>query len=115
MVRRWAFALLACLSLALPAAELAPLPASPPKPAHLPNVAWEDFTAVTLISLPFTALWSVLGALAVASISQQVFPPAMDTPELAGAAMVAVGASLSIGLVSVQWGGPKAKPTPEME
>jgi hypothetical protein len=76
-------------------------------------VAWEDFTAVTLISLPFTALWALVGAVTVAAISQHAFPPSMDTPQLAGAAMVAAGASVSIGLLSVQWGGPKATPTPE--
>jgi hypothetical protein len=92
---------------------LPPLPAAPEKPAYQPNVPWEDFTAVTLISLPFTALWSVLGAVAAASISQKQFPPSMGTPQLAGAAMVAASASVSIGLVSIQWGGPKPTPTPE--
>jgi hypothetical protein len=32
----------------------------------------------------------------------------MDTPTLLGAATVAAGASLAIGLVSLQWGGPSS-------
>jgi hypothetical protein len=86
---------------------MAPRPTPPP---HTANARWEDFTAVTLLSAPFTAFWSVLGAVLVATVSQSrgqgklVFPN-MGTPELTSAAMVAATASVSIGLVSVQWGG----------
>jgi hypothetical protein len=108
----------ACLALApgLSAAEalspsaktleaLPQLPARPTIPDRKPNVAWEDMSAVTLVSLPFTAFWALLGALAVGGFQQGRFPPELDTPLLTGAAAVAAGASLSIGLVSVSWGG----------
>jgi hypothetical protein len=85
---------------------LPPLPARPAIPDRKPNVAWEDMSAVTLVSLPFTAFWALLGALAIGGFQQGRFPPEMDTPLLTGAAAVAAGASLSIGLVSVSWGGP---------
>lgn len=81
------------------------LPARPPIPARTPNVAWEDMSAVTIVSLPFTAFWALLGALTIGGIQQGRFPPEMDSPLLTGAAVVAAGASLSIGLVSVSWGG----------
>lgn len=96
------------------AAEAAPaeadllgdLPARPRPPVPVPNVAWEHASAVTLVSLPFTAFWSLLGALAVGGIAQGRFPPEVDTPLLAGAAAVAGAGSLAIGLASVRWGGP---------
>jgi|GEM_PF-3158771 hypothetical protein len=88
-------------------ADMAPRPKPPEHPA---SARWEDFTAVTLLSAPFTAIWAVLGAAVVAKISQSRennpnFFPTMGTPELSGAAMVAAAASVSIGLISVQWGG----------
>lgn len=85
------------------------LPGRPSPPPLEPNVPWQDISAVTLVSLPFTAFWSVLGALAVAGISQGHFPPEIGTPMLAGAAIVAGSASLGIGLISVQWGGSKPR------
>ena len=96
------------------------LQALPERPApirHVPNQAGEDLVAITLISLPFTALWSLLGAAIVGGISQNRFPPNFDTPMLTGAAGVALGTSLAIGLVSVQWGGshppqPGSEPSP---
>jgi hypothetical protein len=87
---------------------LAPLPGSPAVPQPLPSAGWEDFTAVTLVSMPFTAFWAVLGALIVGGVSQGHFPPEVDTPMLAGAAAVAGGASLGIGLVSLHWGPRRA-------
>lgn len=89
-------------------ADLAPLPLRPAPLVREPNVAWEDFSAVTLVSLPFTAFWSILGTLAVGGISQGKFPPEIDSTLIATAASIAGGASLTIGLVSIQWGGPKA-------
>jgi hypothetical protein len=88
-------------------ADMAPRPVPPEHPA---SARWEDFTAVTLLSAPFTAFWAVIGAAVVAKISQSRennpnFFPSMGTPELTGAAMVAAAASVSIGLISVQWGG----------
>jgi hypothetical protein len=87
--------------------------ALPERPAPIPYVAnqpGEDLVAITLISLPFTALWSLLGAAIVGGISQHQFPPNFDTPMLEGAAAVALGSSLAISLVSVQWGGSHPKP-----
>lgn len=90
-----------------PAAEpgLSPLPERPAPLQREPNVAWEDVSAVTLVSLPFTAFWALIGALAVGGFTQGKFPPELDTPLLTGAAAAAAGASLSIGLISVNWGG----------
>jgi hypothetical protein len=65
-----------------------------------------------LISLPFTAIWGLLGALAVGGIAQHRFPPEFDTPLLAGAGAAALGASVITGLVSVKWGGSRATPSP---
>ena len=98
------------LSLSPPADVLADMAPRPKPPEHPANARWEDFTAVTLLSAPFTAIWAVIGAAVVAKISQSRennpnFFPTMGTPELAGAAMVAAAASVSIGLISVQWGG----------
>jgi hypothetical protein len=98
------------LALSPPADVLADMAPRPVPPEHPANARWEDFTAVTLLSAPFTAIWAVIGAAVVAKISQSRennpnFFPTMGTPELAGAAMVAAAASVSIGLVSVQWGG----------
>ena len=101
-------------ALSPPADVLAALPPSPLPPAHPANAAWENFTAVTLLSAPLTAFWAVLGAVLVATVSQTrqhgrlVFPE-MGTPELTGAALVAGSASVGIGLLSLQWGG-SAKP-----
>jgi hypothetical protein len=106
------------LSLSPPADVLAAMAPRPSPPPHTANARWEDFTAVTLLSAPFTAIWSVLGAVLVATVSQSrgqgklVFPN-MGTPELTGAALVAATASVSIGLISVQWGAtpPMVSPT----
>jgi hypothetical protein len=88
-------------------AELAALPARPAPLQREPNVAWEDFTASTLVSMPFTAFWALLGALLVGGVAQQRFPPEFDQNLLAGAAAAAGAASLTVGLVSVKWGGSK--------
>jgi hypothetical protein len=98
------------LSTTPPADVLAAMAPRPAPPEHPANARWEDFTAVTLLSAPFTAFWSVLGAVVVATVSQsrsqgKLVAPNMGTPELSGAAMVAATASLGIGIVSVQWGG----------
>jgi hypothetical protein len=95
-------------ALRLEPVPLAPLAPRPEPPAMQPSAAWEDVSAVTLVSLPFTAFWCLLGSLAVAGVAQHKFPPDMDTPTLLGAATVAAGASLAIGLVSLQWGGPSS-------
>jgi hypothetical protein len=130
MVRRW---LCLALSLALPApllaegiladvsltaqplsgtaqplspaasAELQDLAARPPEIPRIPNRPVDDFFAVTLISMPFTAFWALIGALAAGGISQKRFPPEFDTPLLAGAGIAAASASVAIGLVSVSW------------
>lgn len=92
--------------------RLAPLPERPALPPVAPSLAWEDAAAATLVSLPFTAFWSLLGALAVGGISQGRFPPELNGDMLAGAAMVAGGTSLGIGLINIRWGGTK-KPAAE--
>ena len=90
------------------------LPGRPAPIPKIPNNGVEDFFAVTLISLPFTAFWALIGALIVGGISQNHFPPEFTTPLLASAGATAAGTSVAIGLVSVQWGGhaPKPSPTP---
>ncbi len=70
---------------------------------------FEDFAVTSIISLPFTALWSLLGCMVVTSLWQQKFPPELGDPELIGAATTALGASISIGLISVNWGGTKKR------
>ncbi len=89
---------------------LAPLPGAPAPIPKVPNRPMEDFVAVTLISLPFTAFWGLIGALAIGGIAQNRFPPEFDTPLLTGAATFAAGSALTVGLVSVQWGGGKPAP-----
>lgn len=96
-------------------ADLAPLPPRPTPLVLEPNVAWEDFSAVTLVSLPFTAFWSILGTLIVGGLSQGKFPPEIDNTLIASAASVAAGASLAIGLVSIHWGGSKTAPPAPLE
>jgi hypothetical protein len=68
------------------------------------NKPVEDFFVVSIVSLPFTALWSVVGAAAVASISQKQFPPVFSNEAILSTAAIAVGSSLAIGLLSVSWG-----------
>lgn len=100
------------LSPSVQAADLAPLPPRPTLPPVAPSLAWEDAAAATLVSLPFTAFWSLLGALAAGGVSQGRFPPELNTEMLAGAALVAGGTSLGIGLINIRWGGSK-KAAPE--
>jgi hypothetical protein len=98
------------LALSGTAKGLQPLPERPKPIAKMANDPVEDFFAITLLSVPFTALWSLAGALIVGSISQGHFPPVIGTPLLTGAALTAAGASVTIGLVSIQWGsGSSAK------
>jgi len=129
MVRAWGLALgllaagqlCAAEPLALSATAAAPLsataeglPALPARPAPLqrePNVRWETFAATTIVSLPFTAFWALIGALIVGGVAQKRFPPEFDQPLLTGAAVAAGAASLSVGLISVNWGGSKAATT----
>ena len=80
--------------------EAAPLQAFQAEPNH----PVEDFFTVSLISLPFTALWSFIGATAVASVTQQKFPPEYTDTLFIGAGAAAAGLSLGIGLVSISWG-----------
>lgn len=99
-----------------PSAEgLLDLPGRPAPIPKVPNRPVEDFFAVTLLSLPFTALWALVGALVVGGIAQNHFPPEFDTPLLTAAGMAAAGTSVAIGLVSVQWSaGPAPSPTPAL-
>ncbi|MES2201516.1 MAG: hypothetical protein V4498_04625 [candidate division FCPU426 bacterium] len=95
-----------------PTATAEVVPLSPYKPQ--PNRPVEDFFVVSIVSLPFTALWSLIGAAAVLSVSQGQFPPELTDASLIGAGATAVGLSLGVGLISVQWGGGKQAP-PSLE
>jgi hypothetical protein len=85
---------------------------SPASPTFEKNNPVEDFCVVSIVSLPFTALWSILGAGIVASISQQKFPPELSNDTLFSTGAIALGASVGIGLVSVSWGRGKANSAP---
>jgi hypothetical protein len=92
---------------ALHAAEagaLSPTAQAASSPQFEKNRPVEDFFTVSLISTPFTALWSFVGASVVAGISQGKFPPEYNDQMLIGAGGVALGAALSIGFVSAYWG-----------
>ena len=78
-------------------------------PGFQKNHPVEDFFTVTIVSLPFTALWVLIGASVVGGISQNKYPPEFNEDMLIGAGAVAVGASVSIGLVSVAWGKGRGK------
>jgi hypothetical protein len=93
-------------------ADMAVLPGRPPLPVKTVNNPVEDFAAVTLFSLPFTAFWALVGALAIGGISQSRFPPDFDGPLLPSAAAAAAGASVCIGLFSVSWGAGSAPAAP---
>jgi hypothetical protein len=88
--------------------DLPLLPARPSRKIAQKNVAWEDFTVVTLISLPFTALWCGLAAVAVSLCSGNRLPLSSTSPLVEGAGCLAGAASVTIGLVSVSWGGSAA-------
>lgn len=93
---------------AFPVAASVTLTADAKVPVFEKNHPVEDFFTVSLTSLPFTALWSLVGATVVGGISQNKFPPEFNDNMLIGAGAVALGASFSIGLVSVFWGKGKA-------
>ena len=78
-------------------------------PGFEKNHPVEDFFTVTIVSLPFTALWVLIGASVVGGISQNRYPPEFNEDMLIGAGAVAVGASVGIGLVSVAWGKGRGK------
>jgi hypothetical protein len=84
-------------------------PAVDAGPGFEKNHPVEDFFTVTLVSLPFTALWALIGASVVGGISQGKYPPEFNSDMLIGAGAVAVGASLGIGIVSVAWGKGRGK------
>jgi len=67
----------------------------------------EDFFVVSITSLPFTGLWTLVGAALVGSISQKQFPPNFSNDTILSSAAIALGSSLCIGLVSsISWGRP---------
>ena len=76
-------------------------------PALEANRPLEDFFVVTIISLPFTALYGLMGATAYDSIQQSKFPPRFETQTLTRAGIAALAASVLIGTFSVSWGGSK--------
>ena len=92
---------------ALSQTALAPLEPYAPQP----NKPVEDFFVVSITSLPFTGLWTLVGAALVGSISQKQFPPNFSNETILSSAAIAVGSSLCIGLVSsISWGSAPAKP-----
>lgn len=101
---KWALALMIFTAPAY--ADLTPT-AAVSSPAFEPNHPVEDFFTVSLVSIPFTGLWALLGASVVAGISQSKYPPEFSDDMFLGAAGVALGASVGIGLLSVSWGGSK--------
>ena len=82
----------------------------PPAPTGDPNHPLEDFFVVGIISLPFTALYSFLGATIADAVNQNRFPPELKTESLITAGGVALGSSLLIATFSVEWGGPRERP-----
>jgi hypothetical protein len=78
-------------------------------PGFQKNHPVEDFFTVTIVSLPFTALWVLIGASVVGGISQGKYPPEFNSDMLIGAGAVALGASVGIGIVSVAWGKGRGK------
>lgn len=89
--------------------ETALVPLEPYKPET--NKPIEDFFVVTIISLPFTALWSIVGAAVIGGIAQKQFPPNFSNDALLSTAAIAVGSSLTVGLLSVSWGKGKTSKT----
>jgi hypothetical protein len=78
------------------------------------NRPLEDFFVVSIVSLPFTAFWSFVGSTAVVAVSKgrQHQSVSFSTPTLVSTGLIALGASVSIGLLSVSWGqGVKPKTT----
>lgn len=104
--------------------DLPLLPKRPPVPKLEQAVPWEYFTVVTLLSAPFTVLWSGLIAGAVEFVAQggRSFPPKFSSSAYAIVGGVAASASVGIGLFSLSWGGqgaPRtlsatASPTPDL-
>jgi hypothetical protein len=103
MVRRLALVLLLASPCLQAAEALPPLPSTAPQPSVEKNEPLEDFFTVTIVSLPFTAFWCTLGALAIAGAQQGHFPPEVDQGLMVGAGSAALGLSVGIGLVSVTW------------
>ena len=83
---------------------LADPPAAPLTPQLKQNSRLEDFFIVSITALPFTAIWSFLGATTVLSVEQGSFPRRYTDSALTGAGSVALGSAVAIGLISIQWG-----------
>jgi hypothetical protein len=86
------------------------IPITETAPNFEPNDPTEDFFVVSIISLPFTALWTLVGATIVASISQRTFPPSFSEGTLISSGAIAFGSSIGIGLLSATWGKGKSAP-----
>jgi hypothetical protein len=86
--------------------DLPLLPKRPPEPKLEKAVPWEYFTVVTLLSAPFTALWSglIFGIVEVAAQGGKL-PPKFSSSDYAVVGAVAGSASVGIGLFSLSWGG----------
>jgi hypothetical protein len=84
-----------------PAPALQP-PALPGSQANDPG---EDFAVVGAISLPFTALYAALLVAVAESIHQEHFPPSFSGGDTAAIGALALAGSITIAVVSVDWGG----------
>jgi hypothetical protein len=88
-----------------PAPALQP-PALPGSQANDPG---EDFAVISCISLPFTGLYSAILVALAESVHQKHFPPSLSGGDTAAMGALALASSVTIAVVSVDWGpSPKA-------
>ena len=88
-----------------PAPALQP-PALPGSQANDPG---EDFAVIGCISLPFTGLYSAILVALAESAYQRHFPPSWSGGDTAAVGALALAGSITIAVVSVDWGSsPKA-------
>lgn len=88
-----------------PAPALQP-PALPGSQANDPG---EDFAVISCIALPFTGLYSAILVGLAESIHQKHFPPSLSGGDTAAIGVLALAGSITIAVVSVDW-GPSPKP-----
>ncbi len=87
-------------------------PVRPPLPKLTRNDPGEDFMVVSIISMPFTALYAGLAVALVDTIRQRQFPPQFDQPSVDAVAGAAVLGSFTIAAISVKWSSSSPKKAP---